>query len=575
MKHSLKTGGNIPTQIKGGNTMKKFSIIVLAMLFVFGMATAAMAASYNDTTNNVYYAEDPDGAGPLGVINPLGTTLEEITLTDDEMDNDNGLINSNNTGVGAGTQATDQSVIKNVDGQATHGAYQTNTNSCASCHQTHTAAESGTLLFKDSIYNTCTACHDGTLGFYNVFTGSTAGTFAGTQAGNASMHLANGTVEIEAAPAGNNAPQVDELGASWTAEFDCASCHLPHGSYSDRLLNTNPNKIQSASADPALTADYDRGGKRVVNLQVYGLSGTALPGAGTGVYTAGVVYSATKDVLVAAFPGFAATLNAAIDGDDYVAVLLKDGGATWSIDTTPWLYGYTGNRTTGPLWTALKKASGEVTDRATQSLKSLTKTTEYDVDASAGGIYMSSNSYVWIKKEAAVVIADYKFADISKAVVVKFPSTPATAGDYDYKVNTYSAYGTFAGAGANISYFCGGCHGDYVGKRSDNGGAMGMYSVGARHTTTSADKNCLICHYAHGTDVTVMTDALDRDYVALAAAESITEDAAKAELLDQNPSSALKRYTNMAVCWKCHSSSIGVTDDDYFANFSTVPHGWK
>ena len=55
-----------------------------------------------------------------------------------------------------------------------------------------------------------------------------------------------------------------------------------------------------------------------------------------------------------------------------------------------------------------------------------------------------------------------------------------------------------------------------------------------------------------------MKDSLGNDLAALTATGGqFAGDTAGATayLLDKNPSSALKRYTNMAVCWGCHTSS--------------------
>lgn len=173
--------------------------------------------------------------------------------------------NANKTGSGADSSTpvngTTAEVIKNVKGHKTHGEYQNNTNSCASCHQTHTS-KGKQLLFADTTYQTCAACHDGTLGFYNVFeTGDQAsldgaGTFGGTHG--MSIHQSNDSVKIKAAPGGAKTTG-DKEGTGWNATFSCASCHAPHGSYSDRLLHYNPNGMATRATE---------GGKQLQNLKV-------------------------------------------------------------------------------------------------------------------------------------------------------------------------------------------------------------------------------------------------------------------------------------------------------------------
>ncbi|MBS4030825.1 MAG: cytochrome c3 family protein [Clostridiales bacterium] len=163
---------------------------------------------------------------------------------------------------------------RNVFGQLVHTDFQLNTNSCASCHMTHTA-QSRKLLFRNGVYSTCAACHDGTLGFLNVFAipggtnpfggSQTAGTFAANKARNASVHLASDTMKLAAAPGGNRANVVESGGFTastnpWGADFNCASCHGPHGSYSIRLLHYNPAGISMRTASPIGATIANTGG---------------------------------------------------------------------------------------------------------------------------------------------------------------------------------------------------------------------------------------------------------------------------------------------------------------------------
>jgi predicted CXXCH cytochrome family protein len=109
----------------------------------------------------------------------------------------------------------------------THGNFQNNTNSCANCHSTHNG-ENEFLLMKSGGYDLCMSCHDGTMGFYNVKVGSGAGTFNESHE-SSSMHNVDSGLQIGSAPgAWNNTS---------TGELECSSCHNPHGSANDRLLN--------------------------------------------------------------------------------------------------------------------------------------------------------------------------------------------------------------------------------------------------------------------------------------------------------------------------------------------------
>ncbi|MHB9093372.1 MAG: cytochrome c3 family protein, partial [Eubacteriales bacterium] len=273
--------------------MRKLFVVLFTLIFLVGITTAAYAAS-----------------GQLnGAPQTLGATdynpypgYEFVPGYGDSMDNDLDYYNANNSGEGVSTNngSTLGTVIKSdnmkdtaasavYSVQRTHGEYKNNTNSCASCHQTHTAAAAG-LLIKDSVFTTCSACHDGTLGFYNVFTPSSAGTFGGTKAGNASVHMADGTFEQKYAPGGNLTLTGSDNGG-WTEMFDCASCHAPHGSYSDRLLHYNPN-------DMANTSIANKGQKLVNNTVV-----DVLPDPAT----------ATVDLVVYRTTAGTAGINAALE----------------------------------------------------------------------------------------------------------------------------------------------------------------------------------------------------------------------------------------------------------------------
>ncbi|WP_066258875.1 cytochrome c3 family protein [Neobacillus drentensis] len=137
-----------------------------------------------------------------------------------------------------------------VNQHRTHGNFQNNTNSCANCHSTHNGDSATLLKFEKTESDLCLSCHDGTLGFYNVKgQGAGAGTFNTTHE-SASMHNV-GTVEIGAAPGA--------LDNKSTEELQCSSCHNPHGSTNDRLLNNTVAGV-SYSTTPiklALTEDPD------------------------------------------------------------------------------------------------------------------------------------------------------------------------------------------------------------------------------------------------------------------------------------------------------------------------------
>ena len=128
----------------------------------------------------------------------------------------------------------------NTNSQRTHGNFQNNTNSCSNCHSVHNG-ETDMLLMKSGASELCMSCHDGTLGFYNVTQASEAGIMYSTDnSGSASMHHVDSKLNESAAP-GATSIENDTNGTALkntsTATFECSSCHNPHGSANDRLLN--------------------------------------------------------------------------------------------------------------------------------------------------------------------------------------------------------------------------------------------------------------------------------------------------------------------------------------------------
>jgi predicted CXXCH cytochrome family protein len=125
----------------------------------------------------------------------------------------------------------------------------------------------------------------------------------------------------------------------------------------------------------------------------------------------------------------------------------------------------------------------------------------------------------------------------------------------------------------NYSNFCSVCHDNYLASRSakkpnlDNGGKEeGVYT----HTTNShkGGRNCASCHYAHGTDITTLTDSSGRTIADLQKTTEngglgFDETTAKAYMKNVSSNSALKKFTNMSVCFSCHAGegeSLGGPD---------------
>lgn len=512
----------------------------------------------------------------------------DATKASNDSDFDNGIINANKSGEGVGGQTANfNQVIKSQDlvttaqdgkqiaGQTTHrthGEYQNNTNSCASCHQTHTAA-SKNLLFKDGVYTTCTACHDGTLGFYNVFgKGSDgAGTFGGTHDGNMSIHMANGAVSVKAAPGGNKNGD-----GSWSEEFTCASCHAPHGSYSDRLLNFNPNGMGNTPVD--------EGGKKLTNVPVV----STLPADGKPNY---VVYKFTATGTDIVKPDYAAKKVAV---GNIVYQLMSWDGSKYVEEKDPWLHGYdwADGHAYKIYWSSLQ---GSITmtsyDKDGNATTADKDTSILNTDSIKDGYMISGNGFFAVnnpskfsvttdnkntstdtsddvKLSGTALLDKITYANIARAYIVKLDMVKDNELSDQYKLPLYTtnvkslwAGKQFAGYGVAMNKFCSSCHTDYL---AASGSASGTWNTAYRHSTNSDSYTCVRCHYAHGTDVTVMKDArsknlddivADNTYFPEVTGTAAREAKAKEYLLDKDPSSALKRYTNMSVCWGCHTSS--------------------
>jgi predicted CXXCH cytochrome family protein len=508
--------------------MRKFSLSFLFAIMLLGVFAAAASAE-----------------GPL-TPGQKGTSLTNANKTAEDVD----LAGDNSA-----------TVIKALTGQKMHTSYQNNTNSCASCHQTHTA-KGDQLLFADTVYNTCTACHDGTLGFYNVFPDGSlaanpatamigAGTFGGTHG--ASQHMANDSLQIKAAPGGNPDLEGDDKtsGTGWGESFNCASCHAPHGSYSDRLLQYNPNGIASMPASI--------GGNQLENVPVV----DALPVVDAGAPA--IVLLRTEDAVA--------------DGDGHKKVTVAQynkGAAAYTKSEAPWLYGYD-NRTDGlKYWSRLVKADAtpETTDDVIAAYGSTSgvyfdyehaqaySKTQAGADAlkTAGKGFIARPVVVKMAKEGANTI---QTAYYSGAPLAKFSNvTEQKLKDLGYTVGV-DADKTVKNVGVQMSKFCAACHTDYLqGNSEGKKSHFGSETEAFRHSTNSDSYTCVRCHYGHGTDAYVMKDSLGRtikDLVAPGGKFEADEPAALNYMQDNNASSALKKYTNMSVCWACHNSSHAET----------------
>ncbi|MFP7297259.1 cytochrome c3 family protein [Neobacillus niacini] len=485
---------------------------------LFGMFAIAASAEGPDPANN---NGDPDHNAEI-ITTDVDGVLENANNTADGVDTNDGTARG--------------SVIKNLQGHKTHTSYQNNTNSCASCHQTHTS-KGDQLLFADTVYQTCTACHDGTLGFLNVFadgseaTTDGAGTFGGSHG--ESMHMANDTIKINAAPGGNPVDTSKTKGTMWGESFNCASCHAPHGSYSDRLLQYNPNGIGSMPAS--------QGGNQLENVPVV----DRLPVATDTVKPDVVLYRT-------------------VDADGVVTVAqYNKSGSTYVKSTAPWLYGYD-NRTNEKLyWTRLENATAGISSYNKNVYFSFDHAEVYSVNQ-AGADILKTATKGFIARPVVVEMAQEGHHTVQSAYWLGAPiaqfggKTSQELVDLGYKVD---ASGKVTNVGVQMSKFCAACHTDYMqanseGKKSHFGEETAAY----RHSTNSDSYTCVRCHYSHGTDAEIMKDALGRTVADLTGTpEFPTKDDAMNYMTDNNASSALKKFTNMSVCWACHNSSHAET----------------
>jgi predicted CXXCH cytochrome family protein len=536
----------------------------------------------------------PANPAPDKGANNANLSGTDVDVTDgstaDETIKSDGMTNANGT---TGTQRT-------------HGEYHNNTNSCASCHQTHTGA-SKALLFKDGVYATCAACHDGTLGFYNVFENgnhkASAGTFGGTTEGNASVHMANGTVNISAAPGGNTDLN---RGGKWTSEFNCASCHTPHGSYSDRLLHYNPNNMGATKpedgglkADKVLVFDFKTGLDYNTEFTAAGKTPTKYIGvrgtkADHGLTDSKYSSIPANDDVIMIYETTAVNTSATTGEKTYAT--------TYKKTTNPWMYGYPtrGSGTNNHYYYTrffTEEPSTLLNGNGTYPTAKADKVIDhYDYLADTAHLKYGK-AVVYAEPDEITgksVLDDVKYAEVARSYVVKLDLMPIndTVMDSDndgyrdfggMKITTVNQRALYAGEtnplsvnikdrwgvanpgtdkvagwGVAMSQYCSSCHADYLAngyaQTAANGGA-GVFSKAYRHSTDSDSYTCVRCHFAHGTDVELMRDAHNRTIAEVATQENITPAKAKDYMLDKNNSSALKRYTNMAVCWSCHTSS--------------------
>ena len=509
-------------------------------------------------TVNLYLADSIDPTKPTG--NSLSTTSFIVTDSHNtrmgQLQNQPSKQNGNLTGF--------NNLNKSRKDQAVHGFYQNNTNSCASCHQTHTAADDN-LLFKDGVYSTCSACHDGTTGAYNAFKpvdsntpNSIAGTFDVIKDGhNGSLHVSDGTLKVSAAPGGNMTAA--DSNEQWGQEFNCASCHAAHGSGSNYENNLNLDPLGWGSVEYATTSSDTKNGKLFKNIPIYAVA--EIPASlntpyilvkttvsaddlGTDPAKNNYFFKRVADNDANFTAGTQVIMTYRWDGTNYIpdySLWLREKGYPFKADTA--LY--------NDDWINLSLTAE---NHYNDSGKNLTNSTNIHV--------VWRDGFAWGSD-----VANIKSAQISLGIDVETTDNVRSLFDRSYTVldangNTIPTRSYIPDSGTEMSKYCASCHTDYLSDSQKND--TGIYTLAHRHKTTD-NLTCVRCHFAHGSEAEIMKDANDNTYFDLTAAgkvfdttvsDSATAAANAAKALkyfaDSNPSSALKRYTGMSVCLACH-----------------------
>ncbi len=473
--------------------------------------------------------------------------------------------NANHTG-----QTTDVNGLNKArDGQAVHGSYQNNTNSCASCHKTHTGQDSeGYLLFADTSTDACEACHDGTVA-PAIEHSTNAGVFAGQDsATGASQHNVDAGVKIASAPGGNNAA-VD--GDFWKEELQCSSCHNVHGSDSEFLLNTAQgdtvnNTINSQIYDSAALPAYTAGQEYI--LAWTPVTTTKAPWS-TGYY---------NDLLSTGYTDPSGVLVPSTKVDTNKKVLMT---YWWDGKDQKYVLDY-------PLW--------DIQDPATTTAEFKKPTKANHVIDYKHGLAYGTDIEAALPVGTQVVLNLGISVQPYRAEMNTGTSTQTVTYNRSYFDSAYSEYN--AGSGRQLSLFCSQCHTDYMSYTrlsqlkgpdgikdtaddgtsspgtTDTAEGSGEYDKAHRHRTYQDGYSCTRCHFAHGTDSSIMRDAAG--YKAYATpgtpaddlvltnvvnpadpeGDKYTQQEALAYMQDPNDSSATKRYTGMTACYSCHGAAI-------------------
>lgn len=516
-----------------------------------------------------------------------------------------------------GGNATDIQLLTTLSDQKMHGNYQNNTNTCSNCHSTHKSKSKIGLLKKANVYDTCISCHDGSLGFYNVFETDVtkdngAGTFRGSHAGNMSIHLSTGDVSIDAAPGSSLAKNEEGefLDGMWSKDFTCTSCHSPHGSSVDRLLQSDPNgysRIERRSVNGVYYGGLISAIITVDNAVNYVDIPSVISGWGTPLVPDGDEDQVPQDAPEKNYKALKFPIDSAAIEDTKFEDLEENSG--WIIQI------YKFDKYLGT-WIPVKfKQVGPFSGDGLDLLIGPTKTDKLngwklpvDPDNVDDGEklnegYLSIGWYGYVKVPNDVANKILNVTNIATLFDFEFSNKVDNLGEgenyrYNYRINhelnildqseldaSSNPTDKAKKVMSNFNQFnewCASCH---VGFNISNEQKelLDSTNVYTHHSSSEDDQlPCVQCHYSHGTDATWMKDK-NGDFYNVAFAKIVEEyknkpriyagsiglidgsgdiseleaqNAAKNYLTDQNFTSALKRYSNESSCYRCHGNDL-------------------
>ena len=472
--------------------MKRFIIgLLAALVLTLALAGIAAAAQVKTTVGNqTFYKTTPQR------VYDNSTGWNNVFNADDVSNYPNEIYLPNES---------------NPAGYRIHTNYAKNTDACASCHATHTAAGKSLLQWY-SVYDTCMACHDGTVtSTYNVVLGKIGasdkpaygGVFGTGPEEFASNHNAKGALTISAAPGGstNLTAEAGTVGNStvysWAPAFGCESCHSPHGQGANaRILNPDPNYAQST--------------KRAASYTNYTLSRVD----DGDVYYVAYANNATKQDPMLLIQGYPYSSNQKFYVDNGEKVLNTDLTLSNADGYTKITF------TTDP------GAGAAVTATFTPSLKVTMQINNYLGNGGDENVIHKTG----LNNFCGACHTDYNTSDEKNA-----GKNPAQEVNGKYSEAYRHAVGyKYSGAGGVKN--------------------MKFEWTSGDEGTGSAYVTCLTCHVAHGVNKGYWTLTLND---TTSAAFFQNESYAVAELAEVAGSSALKRKPNMGTCESCHAKEEG------------------